>query len=700
MNQPAKIIFVTGTDTGVGKTVISAALAAALLGRGYKTGVMKPIQTGGDADSRFLQAALGEGGLMADPASLYVFPQPLPPHQAARRLGVEIDFALIRNALMQLAKQCAVVVIEGAGGLMVPLGGGRTMAHLVRELEADLVVVARPGLGTLNHTLLTVSQARAMGLRLLGLVINRVPVLADEIISANLAELPQLSGIPLLGAVPDIPTLSVEACRLQGLELALTALEPGLELLVEGGQRSLFGRKDPPTQDQDQRQAIYRDDLDFIWHPFTPMADYAREEPHPLVIEEARGSYLKDIEGNWYLDGVSSLWVTLHGHRHPAIDQALVSQLGRVAHSTLLGLGSVPAARLAGELSKLLPGHYRIFYSDNGSTAVEVAIKLALQYWQLKGEPQRKRFVAFDSAYHGDTCGAVSVGGIPLFHQRFAPLLFTVHRAPSPYCYHCSIGHRHPICNLACLGVLAELLESHHDEIAAVVIEPLVQAAAGMITAPAGFLAGVRRLCDRHGILMIADEVATGFGRTGTMLACQQEEVVADLICLAKGITGGYLPLAATLASADIYQAFLGDSPPGHTFYHGHTYTGNPLACAAALASLEVFRQEQTLERLPDTMAVLEEELRAIEKLPQVGEVRRRGMMIGIELVADRERHTPYPAQDLTGRRVILEARKRGVIIRPLGDVVVLMPPLSITHDDLRELCRATLDSIRAVTGP
>ncbi|RLA81256.1 MAG: adenosylmethionine--8-amino-7-oxononanoate transaminase [Deltaproteobacteria bacterium] len=438
-------------------------------------------------------------------------------------------------------------------------------------------------------------------------------------------------------------------------------------------------------------------DKRYLWHPFTQMKDYEAQEP--LIVERAEGVYLVDIHGRRYIDGVSSLWVNVHGHRHPSIDRAVREQLERVAHSTLLGLSNPPAIELAKRLVEIAPeGLTRVFYSDNGATAVEVALKMAFQYWQHKGERQRTRFISFENAYHGDTLGAVSVGGIDLFHRIFSPLLFPTYRVKAPYCYRCPEGLQYPGCGLACLRALEETLKRHHRECAALIIEPVVQGAAGMIVHPPGFLRRVRELCTEYGVLMIADEVATGFGRTGRMFACEHEGVTPDLMCVAKGITGGYLPLAATLTTEEIYEAFLGEYHEFKTFFHGHTYTGNSLACAAACANLEVFEKERTLERMATKVELLAKRLKEFWSLPHVGDVRQKGFMVGVELVADRKTKEPFPPQMKVGQKVILEARRQGVVIRPLGDVIVLMPPLAIPEGELERLVEVVHDAIKKVT--
>jgi adenosylmethionine-8-amino-7-oxononanoate aminotransferase len=431
------------------------------------------------------------------------------------------------------------------------------------------------------------------------------------------------------------------------------------------------------------------------------MKDY--EDEKPLIIVKGEGSFLIDSYGNRYLDGVSSLWVNLHGHRRKEIDRAITDQLKAISHSTLLGISHAPAITLAKKLVEIAPeGLTRVFYSDNGSTAVEIALKMAFQYWQQKGSPQKEKrtFISLTYAYHGDTLGAVSVGGIDTFHKLYEPLLFSSYRVPSPYCYRCSLGKAYPACQLACINQVEEVVKKCHREVAALIIEPLVQGAAGMLVAPPGYLKEVRRLCSKYDILLIADEVAVGFGRTGSMFACEQEGVVPDLMALAKGISGGYLPLAATLTTEEIYSAFLGEYQELRTFFHGHSYTGNPLACSAALASLEVFAKDHTLEKLKEKIAFLDKRLRSFYDLPQVGEVRQKGFMVGIELVKDRKSKEPYPLEHKVGIRVIQEARRRGVVIRPLGDVIVLMPPLSISSEHLEELVDTVFHSIACVTTP
>jgi adenosylmethionine-8-amino-7-oxononanoate aminotransferase len=450
----------------------------------------------------------------------------------------------------------------------------------------------------------------------------------------------------------------------------------------------------------DHKREKELEDLDrnLIWHPFTQMRDYMEEVP--LIIERGEGSYLIDIFGKKYLDGVSSLWVTLHGHKKKEIDDAIKNQLERVAHSTLLGISNVSSIELAKELVEIAPGGLRkVFYSDSGSTAVEIAIKIAFQFWKQKGNGRSKHtFLSFTNAYHGDTIGSVSLGGIDLFHEIYGPLLFPVYRAPYPYCYRCPLEKSYPSCGMECLTRVEDILSAHHEEIAALVIEPMIQGAAGMITTPKGYLKGIRELTKQYRVLLIADEVATGFGRTGRMFACEHEAISPDILCLAKGITGGYLPLAATLTTEEIFNAFLGEYEEKKTFFHGHSYTGNPLACAAAVANLKVMKEERVLEKLQGKIQFLLEALKEYRELEHVGDIRQLGMMVGIELVVDKTTKGEYPFKDKIGIKVIKEARRRGLILRPLGNVIVLMPPLSISLDELSEILSITYNSIKAVT--
>jgi adenosylmethionine-8-amino-7-oxononanoate aminotransferase len=453
------------------------------------------------------------------------------------------------------------------------------------------------------------------------------------------------------------------------------------------------------------RLAHLRDeDHRLLWHPFTQASEWGTYDP--LVIERAEGFHLIDAAGRRYLDGVSSLWCNVHGHAHPAILAALHTQLDRLQHSTLLGLTHTPAIELARRLVDLAPAPLtRVFYSDSGSTAVEVALRMAFQYQRQAGHPERTRFVTLAEAYHGDTIGSVSLGFSEPFHRGYEPITFRVSKFAPPFL--CAPIDGRGACDdasleaasRASLAQLEALLAAEGPEVAAVVLEPLVQGAAGIWPQPASFLRGVRELCDRAGCLLVCDEVATGFGRTGTMFAVEQAGVVPDILCLAKGITGGYLPLAATLATEEVFAAFAGRYSEYRALFHGHTYGGNPLGCAAAIASLDVFESEDVLtrsRRLAERFARLLAE--HVEPLEHVGPVRRVGLMVGFDLWKDAELGQRFDTDERRAHRAVLLAREDGVLVRPLGDTMVLMPPLSLSDDLLEELVVVTARAIARAT--
>ena len=475
------------------------------------------------------------------------------------------------------------------------------------------------------------------------------------------------------------------------------------------------------------KKALINQDKKNIWHPFTQMAEWINNDPcEPLIIDKAKGSYLYDINGKKYLDGVSSLWVTLLGHGNPKIDKAINAQLKKVAHTTFLGLTHKPAIELSEKLLKLLPSNLtKVFYSDNGSTAVEVALKMAYQYWQFKKEQsseqssERSSFLSLKNAYHGDTIGAVSVGGTSMFHSKFKKLLFKGYFAQSPYCYRCphrknellfpsnakNFREHNKImgCKGECIKEVKGLLDANHKKIAAAIIEPLNQAAGGMIVMPKGYLKEYAALCKKYKIPLICDEVATGFGRTGKMFAIEHEGVRPDFICLSKGITGGYLPLAVTVTTDSIFNAFLGKNEEFKTFFHGHSYTANPLACAAANATLDILKKDKLLQKLQPKIAHLKKELCSLAKHPKVGNIRHCGMMAGIEIVQDKKGSKAagkaanyvggkaYDYELKTGSRICAAMRKNGVIIRPLGDTLVLFLHLTMTKKEITKI----IDAIR-----
>jgi adenosylmethionine-8-amino-7-oxononanoate aminotransferase len=433
-----------------------------------------------------------------------------------------------------------------------------------------------------------------------------------------------------------------------------------------------------------------------VWHAFTQMQEY-----EPLLIESGQGAWLVDTAGNRYLDGSASMWCNVHGHRHPRLDAALAVQAAKVAHTTNLGLSNPTTVEFARRLVEVTPpGLEKVFFSGDGSSAVEAALKIAFQYWRqaTRPEPDRTRFIAIGEAYHGDTLGSIGVGGVDRFTSLFAPLTFAAIRLPSPGGPCPATGRPAPTLDES-LAALERILDEHRGTVAALVMEPLVQMAAGIYVHPPGFLRGVRELTARHGVLLILDEVATGFGRTGTLFACEQEQVAPDFLCLAKGLTAGYMPMAATLTTARIWDAFLGPHGDRRTFFHGHTYGGNPLAAAVGLASLDVFREDRVLESLPPKITRLHEHAERLGRLDHVGAVRQCGLVAGLDLVADKATGRAYPWQEKRGTRACLAARQHGVLLRQLGDVVVIMPPLCVTLDEIDRLAAAAEAGIRAATA-
>ncbi|HTC20528.1 MAG TPA: adenosylmethionine--8-amino-7-oxononanoate transaminase [bacterium] len=452
--------------------------------------------------------------------------------------------------------------------------------------------------------------------------------------------------------------------------------------------------------DKMNHKQLAQKDKKYLWHPFTQQQEWERDQDI-TIITRGKGTYLYDAKGKKYLDGVSSLWCNVHGHQVPEIDRAIQKQLKKIAHSTMLGASNEPAILLAEKLATLAPkGLTRVFYSDSGSEANEIAMKMAFQYWQQTPSPRREKklFLTVREGYHGDTVGSVSLGGIDLFHGIFGPLLFKTLKVKSPHQY----SSRH-VSNEKwlrdCVGEAEGMFRKYGSRLAAVHMEPLIEGAGGMLVHPWGYLKAIRRLCDRYNVLLILDEVATGFGRTGTMFACEQEGVRPDILCVAKNLTGGYLPVAATLTTEKIYRAFLGKFESARTFYHGHTFTGNQLGCAAALANLELIKKKSFLGGIQAKSKMIEELLEPLAAHPHVSDIRLRGLMGGIELIRDKKTGKPYPYEMKIGYRVCAEAKKGGVLLRPLGNVIVLMPPLAINKKDLALLIEVISKSIDMATG-
>ena len=437
-------------------------------------------------------------------------------------------------------------------------------------------------------------------------------------------------------------------------------------------------------------------DLKYIWHPYTQMKD-CKKFP-PILIEKAKGIKLYDNKGNCYYDTISSWWCNIHGHSHPEINKAIKEQLNSFEHVLFAGFTHKPAIKLAEQLVNITPDNLtKVFFSDNGSTAVEVALKMSFQYWQNIGKKKKTKFLSLDSGYHGDTIGAMSVSGIDLFNKVFSPLFFKSFKVPSPYCYRCPVGKSRSSCSIECINYLEAILKKKSKEIAALILEPMVMASGGMIIYPSSYLKKVSRLAKKYNIHLILDEVASGFGRTGKMFACEHAKVKPDFICLSKGITSGYLPFAATLTTNKVYNAFYADYQNKKTFYHGHTYTANPISAAAALASLKIYKQEDTLNKVNKLMPLFHKRLEAFRDLPLVGDVRYIGMIGVIELVKNKKTKELFGLDERIGLEVYEKGLKQGLILRPLGSIVYFFLPLSIKKYQLSSILKKTFKIIESL---
>ncbi|MGB2599515.1 MAG: adenosylmethionine--8-amino-7-oxononanoate transaminase [Candidatus Omnitrophota bacterium] len=429
---------------------------------------------------------------------------------------------------------------------------------------------------------------------------------------------------------------------------------------------------------------LLRKDLKYNWHPYTQMKDC--EEMPPVPIERAEGVKLYDYDGNFYYDTISSWWCNVHGHNNPVIKDAIKKQLDSLEHVLFAGFTHKPAVELAERLISITPQNLtRVFYSDNGSTAVETAMKMSFQYWKNAGKEEKKRFVSLDMAYHGDTIGAMSVSGVDLFNKKFESLFFDSFKAPTPYCYRCPFGKKKEKCSLECLDAMEEVLKNNAGSVSAIIIEPLLLGAGGMIVYPVRYLKGVWELSRKYNTHLIADEVATGFGRTGKMFACEHAQVEPDFMCLSKGITSGYLPLGATLTTEEVYRAFYGDHDELKTFYHGHTYTANPVSCAAAVASIDLFKENSTLERANEINAALESFLEEMSELSMVGDTRCIGVVGAMELEKD----------GLT-KEIYKKGLQNNLLLRPLGNIVYFFLPLCVKQDELEDIFRRSGEILRA----
>ena len=660
----------TGTDTGAGKTLVAAALAAALRRRGLRVDAVKLVATGVPRGSTGEDAELlaSASERPADSAVLETFELPRSPFAAASAASTAINVAALIERVRDRATRVDVLVLEGVGGLLVPLTAAHTIADVFRSLGLDAIIVGRAGLGTINHCALTVEVARDRGLRIAGVILSDAEGVDASFAAENAAQIASQCDVTVLGVMPRV----VDS---RDVDVLARTCEAAVDL-----DALLDGR----TFAAAERARVVAADRAHVWHPFTQTSEWADEEPP--VIRAGEGCWLIDEDGRRYLDGVASLWANVHGHAHPVLDRALREQAGRIAHSTFLGLTHAPGALLAEELARVTPPRLdRVFYSEAGASAVEVALRIGVLAQQRRGHPARTRFLSLDEAYHGDTAGSVSVGRSEPFHRGLDPLLFDVVRVPPP----------HAVGEAASLRTLDETLSRHGESLAAFIVEPRMQGAAGMLPHTDEWLRAAVDRARSAGLLVICDEVATGFGRTGDLFACGGAHVVPDILTLGKGLSGGYLPLSATVVNDALFELFSGPYAEHRTLYYGHTYSGNPLACAVARASLRLFDTEHTVERARELGATLARELGQLEALPLVHEIRRRGVMIGVELRT--ESGAPFDPARRMGRRVIQAARRRGLILRPLGDVVVINPPLVMNTAEARQLVAILGESLLEV---
>jgi adenosylmethionine-8-amino-7-oxononanoate aminotransferase len=452
-----------------------------------------------------------------------------------------------------------------------------------------------------------------------------------------------------------------------------------------------------PVQPPDRSAALAARDSHVLWHPCTQMKDH--ETQPPIAVRRGDGAWLEDFDGRRYLDAVSSWWVNLFGHANPRIGAAVSAQLEQLEHVIFAGFTHEPAVRLAEQLVALTPpGLSRCFFADNGSAAVEVALKMSFHFWQNRGRPRKSRFITLANSYHGETLGALAVGNVDLYKSLYQPLLMQVLTAPSPDCYFRAPGETWEAYSLRQFEPMERMLAAHAEEVAAVIVEPLVQCAGGMRMYHAAYLAALRQACTRYGVHLIADEIAVGFGRTGTLFACEQAAVTPDFLCLSKGLTGGYLPLSAVITTDDVYAAFYDDYRNLTAFLHSHSYTGNPLACAAALATLDILASENTIESNRATAAYLGRRARELERHPHVTEVRQCGMIVAVEFARDKRTREPYPWTERRGRRVYRYSLEQGVLLRPIGEVVYFMPPYIVTDAEIDLMVRVAAEGIERAT--
>lgn len=656
MSEPGLIVL--GTDTGIGKTYAAAALVAAWRARGEPAFPMKPVQTGADGDrAPDLDFCLAAAGIPCD-AELYErlapyrFPLPASPHLAARAAGTSIDATRILDAYHALRAEGRFLVVEAAGGALVPLTDALLQLDLLLEFRLPFLLVARPGLGTLNHTLLTLEALRARHARVLGIVLQEASTDAwGTVEQDNHATLARLYPDLVVHRFPHVRAGDSHALRAAGQDL-LDALDA-----------------DPlPSWDRDH-----------VWHPYTRASSLAEGVPR---IVRGEGIYLIDHTGRRYVDAIASWWCAALGHGHPRLVMAIERQAAALQHSILANLTHPPATELARRLACLMPTPDRhVLFAGDGAGAVEQALKIAVQYWSNVGVPQRTRFASLRGAYHGDTLGAMAVGYQDEWHRSFRPLLPDVVRLDLP-----AVDTR--------VRDWEQTLHPYREELAAVIVEPLCLGAAGMQMYPASALRALATWCRKHDVLLIDDEIAMGFGRTGRWFAFEHAGIDPDLVCVGKALTGGTLAMSATIAKDFLYRSFT-DLPVDRTLQHGHTFCGNPIAAAAANAALEVYREIDAPARAAALGRRMAERLSRLRGRPGVRDVRTLGLLGAVELEPE---PTPQPVTPLETRphRIRRRLQADGILLRPLGTVLYLMPPLTIREDELDGLTTCFVNSIEA----
>ncbi|MFH1798686.1 MAG: adenosylmethionine--8-amino-7-oxononanoate transaminase [Candidatus Omnitrophota bacterium] len=684
--KEGKSIFVTGTDTGVGKTVVTGLLGRFFVEKGLNVITQKWIQTGCKDFSEDVYTHLRLMGKKRrdiknylEDVSPYALKFPASPHLSALSENARIESEKIEKSFQNLTRAFDYVLVEGAGGALVPLNEETLIIDIVKKLHLPVLIVAENKLGAINHTLLTIEALKKRNIQIIGIIFNRISNRENEIIlKDNLKIVEKISKIKVLGEL----FYSEENEDLYG-EFKLIGEE-----VSKNRDSDLFFF--PSLNEKNRSLSLFlpsliQKDLKYIWHPYTQMKDC--EFSPPIPIAKAEGIKLYDYDGKFYYDTISSWWCNVHGHNHPVIKAAIKEQLDRFEHVLFAGFTHKPAIDLAEKLVSITPKNLtKVFYSDNGSTAVEAAMKMSFQYWQNTGVLNKTAFLSLDRAYHGDTIGAMSVSGVDLFNKTFSPLFFKSYKTPSPHCYRCPEGKEKNKCSLECLDRCEVILKENAKNIAAIIIEPLLMGAGGMIVYPAEYLKGISELARKYGTHLIVDEVATGFGRTGKMFACEHADIDPDFMCLSKGITSGYLPLGATLTSEEIFNAFCEDYEKLKTFYHGHTFTANPLAASAAIASIGLFEQEKSLKRVSAINERIKSFLREISDLPIVGDVRDIGVVGAVELVKNKKTKEPFGLEERMGYKIYQKGLKNNLILRPLGNVIYFFLPLCVSDNELREI--------------